>query len=138
MVRLLALIACLAFAAPAMAQTSEANSPDGVANAFFRDLQSGDTTKAYTSIFSPVVISKKQADVENLSAQTAAALKFYGKVLGWELAHETQVSPSYVRRLYVVRTEVAPLFYRFDFYKPSTKWTVVNVFFADQYAKAAD
>lgn len=121
-----------------MAQPAEANSPDGAANAFFRTLQTGDPVKAYTAIFPPGMAAKKQADLENLSTQTGTALKYYGKILGWELAKEERVSPSYVRRLYVVRTEMAPLFYRFDFYKPETTWTAVNVYFADQYGKVAD
>lgn len=106
-------------------------SPDAVADAFFRTLQAGQTSRAYADMWAGTLMSKKQADVENLTNQTESILKIYGKIDGWEVMESRELSPSYVERTYLLRTVSAPLFFKFQFYHAPSGWLVAWLNFAD-------
>jgi hypothetical protein len=75
----------------------------------------------------------KQAEVEYIITQNATVLKTYGKILGWELGSEKVISPSLVERLYILKTEALPLYYKIQFYRPASSWIVGNLYFTDTY-----
>lgn len=134
MLRTLFVIAYLVTASPVLAQAA-ASSPTALADSFFKTLQTGDATKAYDQIFSSALRTQKAAEVQNLSAQTDIALKYYGKISGWELVREKTISPSFVDRVYLVRAANGPIFYRMQFYKADQTWSLVNIYFNDTYDK---
>jgi hypothetical protein len=78
------------------------------------------------------LMDKKQAELESAATQTAAAMQIYGKILGWEQVSEATISPSFIRRVYLVKTENAPLFFRLQFYRAGARWVVWRLDFADK------
>ena len=128
-----AIMAIALLTAPQVAIAQTAPTYAEVADGFFRTLQAGDTAKAYKDIWGGTLMDKKQGEVENLVLQTATTLKTYGKVVGWELVSEKIISASYIERVYLVRTEGLPIFFKMYFYRPSSKWLVTNLYFTDTY-----
>ena len=117
----------------AQAQPQAIGGPTELADGFFRALQTGEAAKAYHDIWIGTFMAKKQPEVDNVASQTTFALKTYGKVLGWELVSEKAITPSFLERVYLVRTEALPLFFRMQFYKPVAKWQVGSLYFTDNY-----
>ncbi|MDB5463474.1 MAG: hypothetical protein JWP23_1863 [Phenylobacterium sp.] len=112
MLRILLAVIALAVATPAAAQPAGGASPGAVADAFFKGLQAGDVPKAYADMWRGTLMSKKQADVENVVNQTQGMLKYFGNVVGWEVIDSKSLSPSFVETTYLLRTENGPLFFR--------------------------
>jgi hypothetical protein len=134
MLKAIVVAGVLTLVAPAAAPAQTAGSPAALAEAFFTQLQAGDVLKAYQDMWrGSAIMDKKQADVENIASQNQVVLRNYGKVLGWELMSEKVIAPSLIERLYLLRTENVPLFYKVQFYRPSTKWIVGNIYFTDTY-----
>ena len=106
-------------------------SPDAVADTFFAGLQSGDVEGTYRQLFG-LLLAQKPSEGQNLIAQTTLALKMNGKVRGWELMRERQLSPSFVERFYILKAD-APIFYRLLLYKVDGAWTIYSLTFNDQY-----
>ena len=109
------------------------SSPDAVVDAFFTGLKSGDVEPAFQQVFG-LLMTQKPAEAQNLIAQTNLMLKMAGKVRGWELMRERQLSPSFVERFYILNAG-GPIFYRFLFYKVDGAWTIYSIAFYDQYDK---
>lgn len=133
MLKILTLASTIAIVGAPAAVSQTATTPDILADGFFRNLQSGDAAKAYQYIWGGTFMDKKQAEVEYIITQNATALKTYGKILGWELGSEKVISPSVVERLYILKTEALPLYYKIQFYRPATNWIVGNLYFTDTY-----
>ncbi|MGH6966078.1 MAG: hypothetical protein ACREE0_16470 [Phenylobacterium sp.] len=122
-------------ATPAVATTSTQvpSSPDAVVDTFFTGLKSGDVEPAFRKVFG-LLMTQKPAEAQNLVAQTSLALRMAGRVRGWELIRERQLSASFVERFYLLNAD-APLFYRFLLYRVDGAWTVYAIAFNDQYDK---
>lgn len=133
MFKTLLLAAALTAPTPVVAQTPKSATPTEMADGFFRALQNDQVEKAYKGIWEGTLMDRKQADVENLVSQNMVVLKNYGGVLGWELISETTITPSLIDRVYLVKTQNLPLFYKIQFYRPGPKWQVTNLFFTDTY-----
>ena len=133
MLRTLLVIACLVIAAPAAAQPASADPPTALAQAFFSTLKSGDALKAYGDVWRDTMMSKRQADLENIANQTESSLKIYGKISDWQLIKENKVSKDFIESVYIVRTEQVPLFFKFQFYHAPAKWVATNISFTDTY-----
>ena len=133
MLRTLLILAALAISAPVAAQSAQPSPPSAIADTFFKTIQDGDTAKAYGDIWRGTMMQKKQADVENLIAQTDALLKMYGSVIGWELIKDEPVSASLDERTYLVRTANGPIFFKMQFYRAETHWIVSFFSLADSY-----
>jgi hypothetical protein len=129
MPRALVIAAAIVLTGPAHAQ--DATPPDKIADSFFRYLQTGQFTKAYQDVWRGTPMDKKQADVETITTQTASALQIYGKIDGWEFVSEKVVAPSFQERTYLLRTDRGPLFFRMQFYRRPTGWSVYRIDFAD-------
>jgi hypothetical protein len=124
-------LAALLVVAPAAA-VAQPGDPGELAQGFFRTLQSGQVLKAYQDMWRDTLMDKKQAELESAATQTAAAMQIYGKILGWEQVSEATISPSFIRRVYLVKTENAPLFFRLQFYRAGARWVVWRLDFADK------
>jgi len=133
MLRILFAVIALLSATPAFAQSAAARTPDSLANAFFKGLQTGPALKAYNDMWQGTLMSKKQADVENAAAQTDNAFRIYGKLVDWEKMSTEQVSPSFIISTFLVRTEGAPIFFKMQFYHAPAGWMVAYVNLADSY-----
>lgn len=130
MLKSLMFAAALLTAAPAVAQTSSAT-PNTIAEGFFQSLKAGNYAKAYQDIWRGTLMDKKQAEVENVISQTAAAFQYFGKADGYELMSEKTLSPSLMERTFLVRAENGPLFFRLLFYHGPSGWRVTKLDFGD-------
>jgi hypothetical protein len=136
MLRALAFCLALTLAVPTLARAGEIGAPqDALVQRFFQQLQAGEIGPAYDKLFAgTLLVERKQAEVAMLNAQTASAMSLYGKVNGWELMSADNMSASYGQAIYLLRTDNAPLFFKFDFYKAKDRWVVVRIFFNDTYS----
>jgi hypothetical protein len=126
------LTAAVAAAAPSKAPPpAPLTTPDAVADSFFGGLQNGTFESTYQRVFR-LLVAQKPAEAQNLIAQTSIALKMAGKVRGWELMRERQLSPSFDERFYILKADT-PLFYRLLFYKVDGAWTIYYINFNDQF-----
>lgn len=109
-------------------------SPKAMVETFLGSVQKGNANTAYDQLFigSSIPTDKPQA-LAALKQQTQSGLPLYGKVLGYELVLEEQLSESVVRYLYFLKTEKAPITWEFYFYKPKSQWVLVHVIFNDQF-----
>lgn len=129
-------LAAALFAVPAIAWAQPDPSPDGIVDGFFRGLQAGEVTKAYQGVWAGTqMLANKPADVAMMASQTSSALQLYGRIYGWEPVKEDVVAPSYRVQTHMLRTDLAPLFFRFQFYRKQDKWTVYRLDFADQMSR---
>jgi hypothetical protein len=135
MLRALMVAVVLALAAPAAAQTQTDGQMQRIADGFFTSLKAGEFVKAYQDIWRGTPMDKKQADVEAMITQTGSAFQLYGKMDGWETVSEETVAPSFRRHTYLVRTDVGPLFFRMQFYRRASGWSVYRLDFADQLSR---
>lgn len=138
MIRALAFAALLALTTPIAAAAESPtvridSGQDAVVQAFFKELQGGRTPAAYQGLFGSAMMIKKQVEVENLIAQTNNAMNLFGKVSGWELVTADEISPSYGQAVYALKTETLPLFFKFEFYRNTTRRTVTRMDFTDSY-----
>lgn len=107
-----------------------------LADGFFTDLQRGQVGKAYRDIWAgTAMMARKPAEVDAVIAQTASALQLYGRIDRWEPMGFEPVSPSFSKLTYLVAADIGPLFFRLQFYKKPTGWSVYRVDFADQQAQ---
>jgi hypothetical protein len=102
---------------------------------FVDDLKVGNAARAYEGLFAGTRMSDKPMDLQSMSAQTTNALSLYGKINGWSLIEQKDLSPDFSQVTFLLKTDATPLFFKFDFYRPNGKWLVTRVFFNDQYSK---
>ena len=122
-------------AAPAM--SAPVSGPAALADSFFRALETKDALSAYNGLWAGTMMSKKQAEVENLATQTDAALKVFGKPADWELLAENKIGENFYENTYLLRGDQGPLFFKIQFYKAPTRWIATNVYFTDTYKNIA-
>ena len=67
-----------------------------------------------------------------LKQQTESGLPLYGKVLGYEVVYNEQLSNSLARLVYILKLERHPTIWEFYFYKPGDQWILINVKFNDK------
>lgn len=123
------LILCAGISFSAMAQT-----PQQIAEKFLTGLKDGKVSASYDELFAGSNILTAQPEaVKKLKQQTESGLPLYGKVLGFEVVHNEQLSKSLARLVYVLKLERHPTIWQFHFYKPQDKWVLINVRFNDKY-----
>ena len=108
--------------------------PKVMVESFFDTMQKGNVSLAFDQLLSGSSIpgDKPQA-VTALKQQTQAGLPLYGKILGYEVVHEEQLSQSVVRYVYFLKSEKLPTTWEFYFYKPKSQWFLANILFNDQF-----
>lgn len=104
--------------------------PDAVADALLGGVQSGQLEETFRNVF-PLLVAQKPIEVQNLIAQLSLAQKNAGRIRGWEMMRERELSPSFVERYYLLKGD-APIFFRLLLYKVDGAWTVYSVGFNDQ------
>ncbi|MFC3076812.1 hypothetical protein ACFODL_01785 [Phenylobacterium terrae] len=138
--RLFAVVAAaIALAAPGVVRAQEAPAA-GVAKleAFLASLRGGQVAQGYADLFAGTVMTKKQADLEQMIALTESAVKYCGPVRDWQRMRTNQVTPAFYELVYMVRGENCPLFFRTFLYDNGAGWSVNLVFLSDSYATAKD
>lgn len=68
-----------------------------------------------------------------LKRQTKNGLLLYGRVLGYDLIKEQKYGSSFVRLVYVLKSQKAPTVWEFYFYKPGDRWFLANINFNDRF-----
>lgn len=100
--------------------------------AFFRSLQSGDSTKAYRDMFAGTLMDAKPDELQTLVDQTNVYLNLYGTIVGWSLIRSDCLSPTYCRVIYQVDTKNGPLFYTLTVHRRSGAWATTAVSLTDR------
>lgn len=132
MLKELTLAAALALTTPAVVAAQTSATPEQMADTFFAALKAGDPARAYKGLWHGTLMDKQQAQVEFVITQTSVALQTYGPIDGWELISEKIHSESYKERIYLVRADGAPLFFKLKFYRGPHGWMVHQLDFRDK------
>jgi hypothetical protein len=133
---LVALVAAMLFAPLAVRAEPSAPLPAAAlvrVDAFLAQLKAGKVAAGYDKAFAGTLMSKKQADLEQMVAQTETALKYYGAVRDWQPMGQTHAAPGFATASYLVRTENAPMFMRFQLYDNGDHWIVYLIQLTDTY-----
>jgi len=136
-----ALVAALLFAPLAARAETAAPLPATAlvrVDAFLAQLKAGKVADGYNKVFAGTLMSKKQADLEQMIAQTETALKYYGPVRDWQPMGQTHAAPGFATASYLVRAENAPLFMRFQLYDNGDHWIVYLVQLTDTFDQTTD
>lgn len=133
-----ALGAAVLFLAPMAAYADEAPEPppppvQAKVEAFMGQLKAGKVPEAYNQAFAGTLMSKKQAELEQMVAVTETALRYYGAVRDWQLIKTWRPVEGFAVASYLLRAENGPLFVRLQFYNNGTKWIVYHVVLVDSY-----
>lgn len=134
-VMLAAVVLCLS---PFAARAAEAPEPlpapvQQKVEAFFGQLKAGKIADAYAQTFAGTLMSKKQADLEQMIGATETGLRYYGAIRDWQLIETQRPVGGFAVAAYLVRVENGPLFARFQFYDNGTKWIVYKITLGDSY-----
>lgn len=132
---LAAVVLCLA---PLTAHAADAPEPppppvQAKVDAFMGLLKAGKVADAYDGAFAGTLMSKKQAELEQMVAATETALRYYGAVRDWQLIETWRPVEGFAVASYLLRVENGPLFVRLQFYNNGTKWVVYHVVLVDSY-----
>ncbi len=123
----------LLFLPLASLSAAAAETPKQKVEKFLAGLQQGKVSESYDELFVGSNISKaKPQAVTTLKHQTKSGLPLYGKVLGYEVVHNEQLSNSLARLVYILKLERHPTIWEFYFYKPGDQWVLINVKFNDK------
>lgn len=117
----------------AVVSASDEATIDRLADTFFGKLKGGRYQEAYADAFSSPLMRKRSMEVEQVAGQTEAAFKVYGAPQDWEVMAEQNVSQTFVRRYYIVRTENLPVFFTIEYYSFGGKWSILNIAFQDSF-----
>ncbi len=126
----------IATAAPSTAAVDQRD-PGAVVEMFFGKMKSGPSIEAYRSIWMGTLMEKKAAQLQVMADQTDSVLRYFGPVTGWELLRSGVSSPHFQERIYVLRTEGGPIFFRFLLFDIGSRWTISKLTFNDDYDKLA-
>ena len=133
-----ALAAAVLCMAPFTVQAAEAPEPlpapvQAKVDGFMGLLKAGKVADAYNQAFAGTLMSKKQADLEQMIAATETGLRYYGAVRDWQVIETRRPVGGFAVATYLVRVENGPLFVRFQFYDNGARWIVYNVALQDNY-----
>lgn len=128
-------IATIILAAPGLASAETAPSA-GVAKleAFMASLRDGKVAQGYAELFSGTIMTKKQAELEQLAALTDATVKYCGPIRDWQRVETSEVTPAFHELVYMIRGQNCPMFFRAFVYDNGTGWSVNLVNFSGNYA----
>ncbi|WP_296170921.1 hypothetical protein [uncultured Brevundimonas sp.] len=99
---------------------------------FFRTLQAGDASKAYTELFANTLMAAKALEIQNLVAQTNFIFQTYGAIKGWSLAESDCITPTLCRTIYQIDTDNGPVILSLTLYRRSSGWMPTTIFVTDQ------
>jgi hypothetical protein len=124
-------LACALALATVGASNAQVSAPPGeigvIANQFLSDLKAGKSSEAFHFAFKDLEASLGTTTVENVAAQTSAALKTFGTIQKWSSFKTDFVTPSLVRQTYYVECKDVPLFLTIQFYNGGGGWHVIDI-----------
>lgn len=100
-------------------------------DAFFKGLEQNEVRKSYTTFLTGSRLANRDEDVNTFVDRTQQALAIYGKVNDFEVYDTRQIGSRIVVTTYFTALTVAPIRWRFIYYKPDTKWILINLVFDD-------
>lgn len=99
-------------------------------------VRDGKVEQAYADLFAGTLMSKKQAEVEQMVALTAAATRHCGPIRDWQMIKAEEFTPAVFNVVYLIRSEGCPFFFQTVNYDNGAKWSVNYVNFTDVYLTA--
>ena len=103
------------------------NSPEGIIDTFFIELQSSGTEAALDYLYSHNPWMSQTGDaVKNLKTQMVSLedVSYIGDYFGHDLIVEKALSPAFRLYAFLVRYDRQPIRFTFQFYKPNDVWRV--------------
>jgi hypothetical protein len=129
------LIAVLLILSPVLVWGAARENPKQMADDFLTTIEKGQVSQAYDNLLKGSSILKNKPDaVAKLEKQTRAALRPYGKILGFDLIKDEKFGSSIVHLVYVLKSEKHFTSWEFYFYKPESEWLVSHVGFNDRFS----
>ncbi len=119
-------------ASTGFSQQTTRNIPKEKSEAFLNLLLVGQVDNAYDQIFQgSTALTDKPQDIAALKKETTTGINLYGKVLGFDFVTQKIYGTSVVREIYLLKTEKLPLVWNFYYYRVSTDWVLVSIYFSD-------
>jgi hypothetical protein len=109
-----------------------------IADQFFQQLKKGDFPGAFRSAMKDTAQRLGTGPVDTMSGQTAAMISSFGGVVDWRPLATDNMTPTFVRETYYVRTKAAPLFVTFLFYKADKNWEAVDIQLGTYYREKSE
>ncbi|GAA0644325.1 hypothetical protein [Brevundimonas lenta] len=103
-----------------------------LADAFFRSLQSGDSSKAFRELFAGTLMEGKQDELQTLITQTNVYLDAYGTLTSWSMIRSDCLSPTYCRAIFQVENKNGPMFYTLTVHRRAGVWMTSSIFLTDR------
>ncbi len=99
--------------------------------AFFKGLEQNEVRKSYTTFLTGSRLGNREEDVNTFVDRTQQALAIYGKINDFEVYDTRQIGSRILVTTYFTALTVAPIRWRFVYYKPDQKWILINLVFDD-------
>ena len=113
---------------------AEKGTPAEQANRFLDLIKEAEVNKAYDELFTGTPLAQlKGEQLAALKRHTGMSLPVYGRITGYELVHNEQLSLSLVRLVYILKAENHVVTWEFYFYHPKYEWLCANVQFNDSF-----
>jgi hypothetical protein len=102
--------------------------PDEIVATFFDALKADRVEAAYDTLKNEFAVAERSgAESKSMRDQTQKALDSYGPMTSHELVSEEKLGDRLVRRTYLLFGEVLPLRWKFYFYKPADRWSLIDL-----------
>lgn len=115
-----------------MASAQTAGEPEQAVELFFSALKTGETGAALGRIARGSILAEQGQQLQILANQIDTALSLYGTPIGEELVFREPLGESVLRFVYLQRFDGLPLVWEFYFYRPRSRWLLINIQFEDQ------
>jgi len=100
-------------------------------DAFFKGLEANEVRKAYLGLLTGTRLITQEDDLNPFITKTQQAITLYGQLSDYEVYDTRAIGSRLLVTTYLSAQPVAPLRWRFIYYKADKKWTLINVVFDD-------
>ncbi len=98
---------------------------------FFKNLEQNEVRKGYTALLAGTRLSSRDEDLTAYITKTQQAISIYGKVTDHEVYDTRFIGTRIIVTTYLSALPVAPLRWRFIYYKADKTWMLINLAFDD-------
>lgn len=110
---------------PALAEVNDL--PSQLVGNFFAALKKGEVDAAYEALTKGSKIAQMPEESKALRDKTRQAIEVFGSVVNFELLESRTVGSHLLRRSYMSAGKEFPLRWRFYFYRPDSRWRLVDL-----------